>query len=162
MNDTDAPTGPVLICFDGSADAERAVTAAARLLGPAVATVLTVWEPIAVWEPYDPGAILSAAVAKLGEKDLGLDEIARELAQEKLDQGVALARAAGFQPTPRLTEGKPWQRICHVAHELDASVIVLGARGLSRVQSALMGGVSSTVLIHAKRPVLVIPAQDED
>ena len=39
--------------------------------------------------------------------------------------------------------------ICDVANELDAELIVLGARGLSRVQSAL-GSVSAAVVQHAR------------
>jgi Universal stress protein family len=40
--------------------------------------------------------------------------------------------------------------------ELDASAVVLGARGLTRMQSALLGSVSSRVSAHAGRPVLII------
>jgi nucleotide-binding universal stress UspA family protein len=148
---------PVLICFDGSADAAKAIAVARELLGPRDAVVLTVWEPLAVWEPYDPGAILSAGVARLYERELGLDEIARELAQEKLDKGVALARAAGFGASGQLARGKTWRAICDAAEELDAALIVLGARGLSRAESALLGSVSAAVTPHANRGVLVIP-----
>ena len=145
-----------LLCFDGSEDAERAIARAGDVIASRVAVVLTVWEPIATWEPYDPGAVLSAAVAKLGEKELGLDEIARELGQEKLERGVELASAAGFEASGRLAQGKPWRAICDAAAQLDPSVIVLGARGLSRMQS-LLGSVSAAVVVHAKHPVLVIP-----
>ena len=43
---------------------------------PRRAVVLTVWEPVATWEPYDPATILSAPVSKLLSKELGIDEIA--------------------------------------------------------------------------------------
>ena len=56
-----------------------------------------------------------------------------------------------------MTHGKTWRAICDVAGEIDAVTIVLGARGLSRVGSLLLGSVSSAVLVHAKRPVLVVP-----
>ena len=150
---------PVLLCFDGSDDAAHAIAKAGELLGPCRAVVLTVWEPVAVWEPYDPATILTAPASKLFSQELGLDEIAKELAREKMDRGVALAREAGFEVQGRVGEGKSWRTICDVAEELDAEPIVVGARGLSRVQSALLGGVSSAVLVHAHRPVLVIPTQ---
>ncbi len=86
---------------------------------------------------YDPATILTAPVSKLVSKELGLDEIASQVARETSDQGVALARMA----------------------KLDAEPIVVGARGLSRVQSALLGSVSSAVVVHAHRPVLVIPGR---
>jgi nucleotide-binding universal stress UspA family protein len=150
-------TRPVLLCFDGSEHAASAIAQAGGVLGGNAAVVLTVWEPVAVWEPYDPGALLDVGVGKLAGRALGLDEIARDLAAEKAAQGVALARKAGFAAEPRIARGKTWKAICDVADEIDAAVIVLGARGLSPVGSALLGSVSSAVAVHAGRPVLVIP-----
>ena len=58
-----------------------------------------------------------------------------------------------------VAEGKLWRAICDEAEKLDAEPIVVGARGLSRVQSAFLGSVSSAVVVHAHRPVLVIPGR---
>jgi nucleotide-binding universal stress UspA family protein len=149
---------PALLCFDGSEDASAAINRAGELLRLNPAVVLTVWEPFAVWEPYDPVTILSAPLEKLASKALALDEIAEELAQEKMAQGLSLATAAGFTADGRTASGKAWRTICSVAKEIDAGVIVLGARGLSRVGSVLLGSVSSAVSVHAKRPVLIVPA----
>jgi len=148
---------PVLLCFDGSDDAATAIARAAELLAPRRAVVLTVWEPVATWEPYDPATVFSAPVSKLLSRALGVDEIAAELAEEKVKQGVALASGAGFAAQGRVMHGKTWRAICDVAGEIDAATIVLGARGLSQVASLLLGSVSSAVLVHAKRPVLVVP-----
>jgi nucleotide-binding universal stress UspA family protein len=148
---------PVLLCFDGSDDAAAAIAQAAQLLAQRRAVVLTVWEPVATWEPYDPATILSAPVSKLLSKQFGIDEIAAELAEEKVKQGVALASSAGFEAQGRVAHGKTWRTICEVADEMDAAAIVLGARGLSEMGSLLLGSVSSAVLAHAKRPVLVVP-----
>lgn len=148
-----------LLCFDGSDDATAAITTAAELLGSREAVVLTVWEPVAVWAPYDPGAVLSAGVAKLGSKALGLDEITSQVAEENVERGVDLARKAGFSASGQTARGKTWQAICHVATELDAAPIVLGARGLSRIGAMVLGGVSSAVIARARRPVLVLPRQ---
>jgi nucleotide-binding universal stress UspA family protein len=159
MNKRAKDASPVLLCFDGSDAAAAAIAQAGELLGPRTAVVLTVWEPLSVWEPYDPATILTSPVSKLASTELGLDEIASELAREKSDRGAALARSAGFEAQGHVAKGKSWRTICDVAEELDAELIVVGARGLSRVQSALLGSVSSAVLVHADRPVLVIPAQ---
>ena len=148
---------PVLLCFDGSDDAATAIAQAAELLAPRRAVVLTVWEPVATWEPYDPATILTAPVSKLVSSELGIDEITAELAEEKVKQGVAVASSAGLAAQGRVAHGKTWRTICDVAGEIDAVTIVLGARGLSRVESLLLGSVSSAVLVHAKRPVLVVP-----
>jgi len=152
----------VLLCFDGSDDAAVAIAQAAELLAPRRAVVLTVWEPVAVWEPYDPATILSAPVSKLLSRALGVDEISAELAEEKVRQGVALAGSAGFAAQGRVAHGKAWRAICDVADEVHAATIVLGARGLSQVGSLLLGSVSSAVLGHARRPVLAVPHHGDD
>jgi nucleotide-binding universal stress UspA family protein len=117
---------------------------------------VTVWEPVRVWAAYDPATIISAPLARLASKELGLDEIAEEVAHESLERGVELASTAGFDAQGRVARGKTWRAICDIGDKLDAAVIVLGARGLSRVQSALLGSVSAAVTVHARRPVLVV------
>jgi nucleotide-binding universal stress UspA family protein len=162
MNENDdsaLPVHPTLLCFDGSKDSIAAIAKAGTLLGPRTAVVLTVCEPVTLWEPYDPASILTSPISKLASKELGLDEIVDQLARETSDRGVALAREAGFDVVGRVVRGKSWRMICDVAEELDAEPIVIGARGLSRVQSALLGSVSSAVVVNAHRPVLVIPAR---
>lgn len=148
---------PVLLCFDGSDNAAGAIAHAGNLLAPRAAVVLTVWEPVAVWEPYDPATIIAAPVSRLASRALGLDEIGDELARKKAEQGVTLAQSAKLEASSRVASGKAWRVICDVAEELEAEPIVVGARGLSRVQSVLLGSVSSAVVAHANRPVLVIP-----
>ena len=147
---------PILLCFDGSQDAATAIASAGQLLGPRPAVLITVCEPIKLWSPSDPATILDAPIGKMLSKTLELDEIADEATQDEVDRGVELARAAGFQAQGRIAHGKPWRAICDLADEVDAAAIVLGARGLSRVQSALLGSVSANVSAHAGRPVLII------
>ena len=145
-----ASTRPVLLCFDGSDGAAHAIARAGDMLGLRHAVVLSVWEPVAVWQPYDPATAITAPLSKLASKALGLDEIARDLALERARNGAELARQAGFDAQPRIVEGKSWRAICDLAEELDADPIVVGARGLSRVQSALLGSVSAAVIQHAR------------
>jgi nucleotide-binding universal stress UspA family protein len=84
---------------------------------------------------------------------VGASEIASQVARETSDQGVALARTAGFEVRGSVAKGKSWRAICGEAEKLDAELIVVGACGLSRVQSALLGSVSNAVVVHAHRPV---------
>ncbi len=119
--------------------------------------MLSAWQPVALWEPYDPGSVLSAPLARLASSELGLDGIAEELVHEKMSRGVELASAAGFAAEGRVVAGKAWRALCEVAQEVDAAVIVVGARGLSRAESVLLGSVSTAVVLHAQRPVLVVP-----
>jgi nucleotide-binding universal stress UspA family protein len=157
---TTRPKPVLLLCFDGSEDAEAAIAKAGELAAPRPAVVLTVWEPVASWELYDPATILSAPLSRLASNALHVDEITRDLGRERLQRGIELATQAGFRAEGRLTEGKPWRRICQVADELGAEPIVVGARGLGRMESVLLGSVSSAVVHRAKRPVLVVPRQE--
>jgi nucleotide-binding universal stress UspA family protein len=153
-----ASSGRILLCFDGSEDAVNAIAVASQQLASRNATLLTVWEPAASWVPYDPATALTSGVSRLAAKELGLDEISKDFARSTMARGAELAREAGFDVTGEISEGKPWRAICDCADETHATLIVIGARGLSRVQSVLLGSVSATVLAHAKRPVLVVPA----
>jgi nucleotide-binding universal stress UspA family protein len=122
--------------------------------------VLTAWEPVKSWAAYDPASILTAPLSRLASDELGLDEIAAEVAEHQNTEGLRLARAAGLKATGRVVRGKPRTMICAVGDELDAEAIVVGARGLGRVESVLLGSVSSAVVTHAGRPVLVVHQSD--
>ncbi|HSC04179.1 MAG TPA: universal stress protein, partial [Solirubrobacteraceae bacterium] len=143
-------------CFDGSDDAANAIGSAGRLLGGKPAVVLTVCEPIRLWSPSDPATILDVPIGRLLAKRMDLDEIADTVSQDEVTRGVQLARDAGFEARGRVEHGKPWRVICDVGDEVEAAIIVLGARGLSRMQSALLGSVSQAVSTHAGRPVLIV------
>lgn len=147
---------PVLFGFDGSANAEHAISQASELLTERRAVVLCVWEPAPVWEPYDPATILSTPVSKLASKLLDFDEVIEDMARGKAEHGADLAIEAGFAAEFRVVGGKPWRVICDLAEEIDAAAIVVGARGLSRAGSMLLGSVSFAVAVHAKRPVVII------
>lgn len=153
----DTPAAPTLLCFDGSDDAAHAIAQAGKVIGGDQAIVLSVAEPIPDWEPYDPATILTAPLSRVASHGLGLDQVAHEVAEETMRRGVELARAAGFSARGRVASGKPWRQICAVAEEIGAGVIVVGARGLGRVESVLLGSVSAAVLSHSKTPILIIP-----
>lgn len=88
-----------------------------------------------------------------------LGQFAQRRADAIAEQGSELARAAGMSVEPRveMSPGSAWRTILDVADELAVDCIVLGTRGVTAVQSALLGSVSNGVVHHAKRPVLVVP-----
>ena len=55
-----------------------------------------------------------------------------------------------------LASGKPYAEIVRFAEELGAGLVVMGTRGLGRLQRALMGSISESVVRHAHCPVMVV------
>jgi nucleotide-binding universal stress UspA family protein len=139
-------SGPVLLAYDGSDTAGSAIERAAATLGGGPAVVLTVWEPTATYTGYDPLAGVSEGFGRVAG-----------VAQRTADQGAEVARQHGFDATARTAEGKVWRAIVDVADEIDARVIAVGTRGLTGLQSLMIGSVANGVVHHANRPVLVIP-----
>ena len=117
----DAQPPTALVCFDGSDDAAAAIAKAGELLGPRPAVVLSVWEPVRVWEPMGSRHDRLRAADRLLGQELDLDEIVAELARDKAEHGVALARAAGFEATARVAGGKTWETICGLRRSLTPS-----------------------------------------
>jgi nucleotide-binding universal stress UspA family protein len=143
--------GPVLLCDDGSDGAAQAVRDAAALLGARPAVALYVWQSAAA-------SPLAAAGGGLAGFPTDVDERLAAAAEVEARAAAERARDAGFEATPLAVEaaGPVWQTIVDTAREREASVIVLGARGLSGLQHVLLGSVSEKVARHADRPVLVL------
>lgn len=145
---------PILICYDGSPAAARAIEAAAGLLGPRRAVVLDVASSITV--AASVAAPFSAMAAG------ALEETYAAEAARIADEGMEIARSSGFDAVARATRAVPtWEGIVEIADELDAPVIVVGSRGLRGLNEALHGSVSHQVAEHAGRPVLIVPPPDE-
>jgi nucleotide-binding universal stress UspA family protein len=144
------PDNPILICYDGSDEADRAIIAAAALFTSRraivldVGPVLTDAESIGAFSPVLPGQAF---------EDLNLDE-----ARRNARVGVERAQQAGFKAAARAEVAAPtWEAIVDVANDVDAAVIVLGSRGLRGLRELFEGSVSHTVAQHAGRPILIVP-----
>jgi len=145
-----ADAEPILICYDGSPGAARAIEAAAELLGPRRAVVLDVGPPLTPGESY---AAMSPVVPGAAFEELNADA-----ALERAREGVERARSAGFAAEPRGEVATPtWEGIVDAADEIDAAVIVMGSRGLTGVRELVEGSLSHQVAEHASRPVLIVP-----
>ena len=156
MRDT---TGIALIAYDGSDDAAAAIRHAGRLVGPRPAVVVYVWPSLA-------GALLRTDVQGLTgtvrEAAAELDEEDRRQAERLAAEGTDLARQAGFDAEARALQGrKAWPALLEAGDAVDAAVAVMGSRGMGATKSTLFGSVSSGVLHHARRPVLVVPPCEE-
>ena len=157
--------GPVVIAYDGSDSARRAITEAGGVLSHGPAAVLSVWDSVRA-VVYDPLPGQTKAKDVVGE----LDQRAAQRAKELAEQGADLARAAGFDAKPIVRsvalgtereENRIWRTIVECAGELDARAIVVGSRARSGIKTALLGSVSHGVIAHAGRPVLVVAERQQ-
>ncbi len=149
----------LLIGFDGSDSARRAVRHAGRLLPGAQAVVATVY--------VSPVSLVSAAgAARIVLPDhviqggmSRLQQQAHDEAQSLVEVGVALAREAGLEAEGLVVggEGGVWAPLLRVARERDAELVVTGTRGLGGFARTALGSTSNGLLHHAELPVLVVP-----
>lgn len=147
----------MVIAFDGSPTARRAVTYAAQFLTADRAVVLTVWSPMDRGpEPvaYDFDLDGPPDPADDDEVDIALAE-----AQRVNDEGMELALAVGLPAEPlRLAATYTvWQAIIDAADDLDADLIVTGTRATTGLRSLLQSSVADHVLRRGHRPVLIVP-----
>jgi nucleotide-binding universal stress UspA family protein len=161
-------TPPAVLCYDGSEPARRAIERAGALVGGGPAVVVTIWESVgSVVLRRHPRTALGRELKEISAEVVDdLDAGTAGSAQATAEEGAEVAAAAGFDAEPlahraiaRVGEREEvtvWQALLDVAEERDARVLVLGRRGHSGVRSLLMGSVSSGVLHHTQRPVLVV------
>jgi nucleotide-binding universal stress UspA family protein len=130
----------IVVGYDGSEDADRAIERAVALAGPDGA--VTVVDAVHVYPPvgrgggaadYDERADAPAIVDKAYEKIAGRVGEARKV----------------------IGHGDPGKVLIAEAEEWGADLIVVGTRGQNAVARALLGSVSTYVVHHAPCDVLV-------
>jgi nucleotide-binding universal stress UspA family protein len=125
----------ILVGYDGSDAAERALDAAADLVG------------------Y--GSTLAVVSVAPAREDDRLDDVA---GHSGLLLGEARERLLRRQVTARYLEpvGEPAEMLVEAARELDADLIVVGRRNQSALQRLVLGSVSAKVVRRAPCDVLVV------
>ena len=144
----------ILIAYDGSVGAERALAKAIGLaqLCNAHLTVLTV---------YRHHSMLEASVSMVrGALEPGgnLDEAMRSAAREAADHAKTRALAAGglAMVSAFIKPGQPARTIVAFGEEKGCDLIVVGSRGMGATEGYLLGSVSHKVTGLAECPVMVV------
>ena len=150
-------TDPVIIGYDGSAAADRAINEAGPLLAPAHAIVVTVWEPGTRFaRPVDDPLTIPTSpidVDAATDTDQDLSRQAQFIAQ----RGVQLAEQAGLtaESLAVVDDQSVDRTLVRIAAERNATAIVIGAHGHSALHDALLGSTTSGVIRHAQCLVIV-------
>ncbi|HYJ56778.1 MAG TPA: universal stress protein [Mycobacterium sp.] len=145
----------IVIAFDGSPTARRAVHYASKFLTADRAVVLTVWSPLdRGTEPVSYDLDGPPDPTDTDEVDIALTE-----AQRINDEGLDLALATGLPAEPLCIAQTytVWGTIIGAADELEADLIVTGTRATTGFKSLIQSSVADHVLRRGHRPVLIVP-----
>jgi len=80
----------------------------------------------------------------------------RKSGESILAEGEKIVKAEGIQVETFLKEGHIVEEILKTSQEGNFDLIVIGARGISKIKEILVGSVSHEVTTHAFCPVLVV------
>ena len=126
-------SGPVVIGFDGSPEAERALREGGALLAPRQALVVVVWEAgLALHALEIPTATVGMPPVPIDLRaGLELEDAMRERAERLAQRGAELAREAGLAAEPLVVadESTVTDTLLRLAEEREAQAVVVGARG---------------------------------
>ncbi|MEU7142112.1 universal stress protein [Nocardia sp. NPDC046473] len=155
------PCDLMLIAYDGSENAKRAIEYAGRFLSADRAVVLTAWEPMVRQAARLSG--LSGVMQPEWVPDEEIEDVAYVDARTINTEGVRLAKLAGLNAEARTAECTTtiWNAIVECADDLDVDIIVAGTRGATGIRALMHSSVADAVLKHCHRPVLMVPPGKE-
>ncbi|HOM12569.1 MAG TPA: universal stress protein [Rubrivivax sp.] len=137
----------ILVAVDGSAAALQALREALRLIGEGLHASLVlanVQEPATLYE------MLLAHDADV------IEQVSADAGLHLLEPARALARQAGVEHEIEVARGDPAHTLIDIAENFGCALVVMGARGMGTLRSALLGSVSHEVLHAAPMPVMVV------
>jgi nucleotide-binding universal stress UspA family protein len=151
---TTTTPGPIVFAYDGSELAQQAIKQAGVQLEAGREAIV-----VCAWQPVDCGFI----PVREQHFDANNASEVEQAAAETAAHGASLAEEAGFRARPETVEASPiWQGVCKAATAHDAGLIVLGAHRHTGIKGALLGNVSSAVLNHSSRAVLIFHGEVQD
>ena len=142
----------ILLPVDGSPAALEAVRQALRMIDEGLRASLVlanVQEPATLYE------MLLAHDAEV------IDQVAAKAGLHLLEPARALVQAAGVEHEIEVASGDPAHTLIDILENFGCDMVVMGARGMGTLRSALLGSVSNEVLHAAGVPVLVVKQPPE-
>jgi len=138
-----------LLAVDGSDQSLDAVRAFEALTPAESLKVLHV-----VSVPGIPYPAMGANVAK--DLAMTVERAMKEEGERVLDQAESLLPLHSGAVSKQLEMGTPAESILKVAQEEKVDLVVMGARGLSRIREQIFGSVSHRVMTHAPCSTLLV------
>ena len=85
-----------------------------------------------------------------------IEKVSAEAGLHLLEPARALVREAGVEHEIEVAAGDPAHTLIDVLENFGCDMVVMGARGLGTLRSAMLGSVSHEVLHAAQVPVLIV------
>jgi nucleotide-binding universal stress UspA family protein len=154
---------PVVLAYDGSAEAEAALREAVALFGQRPLIVASVWEPgLAMVSMMPPAGEPSMGYMPDPEQVAAIDRAQSGRAGDVAQAGARLARELGATAEALSVPDSlnVADTLIAIADEHDARAIVVGSRGLGGIKARVLGSTSRKLLHDTHRPVLVVRTPD--
>jgi nucleotide-binding universal stress UspA family protein len=135
----------MLVAIDGSESGFNALRQAFRL-----AAAEKSWITVVCAVPSYEGDLDLVGVGNIMEA-------MRRPCEEALAKAKELAKTDGALIKTVCEEGDPYRRIIDLAEAENAELVIMGRRGLTRLERALMGSVTARVIGHSQRDILIVP-----
>lgn len=145
----------IVIGFDGSVNAKRAVALVARFPPPqgGEVTLFQAVDQMALpAQGLAPSAVRRTVSAEVTRLNIGRVVAAREA----LDRAAAELTRRGWRTRVVIATGAPLRELLATASSVQADLVVVGARGAIGVKRLLLGSVAAGVLDRCPVPVLVV------
>lgn len=145
----------VVIGFDGSEQAQRAVALVARCQVPRGGRVMLVTAADTVRMtshsllPSDVRGHVSSEVTRINRRRVAA-------ARAQLAAAADTLRVAGWTTRTRVTAVDPLKSLLAAVTDTGANLLVVGARGASGLERLLLGSVAEGSLDHSPVPVLIV------
>ena len=152
----------MLIAYDGTERADRALEYAAQLLRPSTVEILTAWEPVAR-QTARAGSRTGMHHSTVSPDSVE-DDPAYEEALKICRQGTQLAENLGLAGRAHLVESATTisSAIVDAAHELDVDVIVTGTRALTGFRAWWTNSTADQIVRNAGLPVFIVPQENDE
>jgi len=150
----------ILVPLDGSEHSLKALTIAieiAKKFGGKISLIHIYSVAVSPVMVPEPSTLTPPMVPTMTPEEISKAvESTRKASMSILSEGEQKVKAERVQVETILREGHVVQEIIKTAKEDKFDLIVIGARGISKIRELLLGSVTDGVIHHASCPVLVI------
>ncbi|MQA31793.1 MAG: hypothetical protein GEU82_18485 [Luteitalea sp.] len=144
----------IVIGFDASPNAQRAVQLVAKLVAPpdGRVTLVSVAEILA---PGSHGPVVGGIRSTIAREVRRINAEGARATLKALNRAAAELKRSGWRTHTQLRTGEPLRELMTVVGTADPDLLVVGARGTSGVRQLLLGSVAEGVLNRSTVPVLL-------